>query len=511
MNRKKIQTILILIIGFLMVFSFIELSLAWENRFSGRMNEIHQGTYCFNAQLGEDIGKGKSGTGFRVHSYGVHDWIADSALRLVLKDEIYGKFAGEIFPSEINDPSQSIINLIDIQSEGITKKTEMVGGVPKFTYYFNYYTDKDYIGGDRNQFLLLRRYVNYLHGTYLPDKFSSNILIMIEEDFVPEEEILHSYPAMRTHAYQLWIKKIEPNSYFYKEENIDGILGAEWHANMAYLFSKYESRVSYDNGQTYETITGKYEAMAQCLGSMAHFIADMSYPGHLRHERKEWSGRMLSSYNKALEDEFHCYFSDESFSNGGPCWRFFNFENFEINPTIPYFAARDVGRKTYDGENGKESEINDTKVFYTDYKYHRNYYKFKNPNASMNLPKEYPDSGSVPRLKVIIENAVHQTANALAFMLEKCLNRTCHEDTIGKRGTKEIIVLDEIELEVPTERPSDYEEIEDILKSDDSNREKTEKLTAAMRLGLTSLLGLGIIALLQEILKKVLTKSPIVT
>jgi len=262
-------------------------------------------------------------------------------------------------------------------------------------------------------------------------------------------------------------------------------------------------KVSYDNGETYEKITGKYEAMAQCLGCMAHYIADCTYPGHIIDHFERGA---LASWNKHAREDFNSVFSQNTYTNGGPDWRSFDFANLNIFPEIPYFAASHAGKITFDGSLGLEWFVTDDQVYYDSSDKN---YLFLNPNAANNLPGLIEEGQIVPREGDLLNLAVHKTANALAFMLEKCLNNTQNEDTIEKRGIKkEIIILNEIELEVPNRMPIEYQDIEDILKWDSRDTDRVNGLTSALQVGLTSLFGLVIIALFEEILKKVISESP---
>ncbi|MBD3195583.1 MAG: hypothetical protein GF317_11035 [Candidatus Lokiarchaeota archaeon] len=434
-----------------------------------------------------------------VISYGVHDWIADSALRLLLKPPIWKEVASQIFPSDSNDPSESSIDLANAQepSQHIIFRNDK--------YFLPYYSDKgkSIKGYSNEEWLKMRRYVNFLHGTYIPDLYHSYAKISVESIFIPEEQI--NIKVCNEPHHKVYFNIIrQDNDFFLSPYETNAIRAATNWAAAAIILSEKQTSVSYDNGLNYQNVSGKFEGMAQCLGAMTHLVADMGYPPHTTKKIKG-----------AGCDLPYARFNKNTFSNGGPDWSIVNplLHLFSIEPMEPAKAALSLAEITYSAIdcNGSilENQVGSKYIGGDQYEFIESMRPLAADFIPSTLNQIERDASNQfcelrkNRYKVLLGKSAYYTACALAYTLNKCnLNNT---DTIGKRGTykaNKIIVADSIDQFVPSARPEDGDTVEDILKNQDSSSNsamKTSSLVNLVRVGFIGLIGLSILEFMKKL------------
>ena len=172
-----------------------------------------------------------------------------------------------------------------------------------------------------------------------------------------------------------------------------------------------------------ESVNGKFELGAVCLGGMTHFIADVSSPPHVLQNDK-WKSSIHSEWEYYGDHFLRTHFTHtESFTsygnifpNGGPSWA--NSDPRTVGKTLtavdPYVAVMMMSLVSFSacdlGSSG-----------------------FMGNSAAPNLDKNDPSSVlNSDRVKTLLKWAAFYTACAIMWVLDKC-NDNIMGDTISDR------------------------------------------------------------------------------
>lgn len=254
--------------------------------------------------------------------YGVHQWIADSALRV-------------LWEKDMGDSLKWLYN----PDLGLELKNLGQGyGIPKWylpNYCLNYYKgmtqNENYI-----RWTHVRRYLQFMYGSYHPDSnrgYNLPKIIREVKDTGATDIILNKPEARTIGAYikipsqKVIIPKEYKNPYLDPSQDIDfgddkyegaikGILNAY---NVAIDALSYEWKGDWKP---------KTETAAQAMGVIAHLIGDLAHPSHI-YPHEGWGDAYVESKLDGLVEEwFDLSFSSKSgmyykSSLGGPSWETF--------------------------------------------------------------------------------------------------------------------------------------------------------------------------------------------
>ncbi|MFX1257229.1 MAG: hypothetical protein ACFFAN_05195 [Promethearchaeota archaeon] len=341
--------------------------------------------------------------------YGTHDWVADSALRLLLDHPMYG---GNFTWILREDPYQNAampnddIPFNDFDSWGIIPTSASNARTRKWVYN-EYITigaqtqrclDKDsecYTarkGGIKagRKWLHAIRYTSLLHGTVIPD-YSSNAVDKQGANYFKNYNINigRVYLTKRV-SNQLPRERVsrKTNSITSKHKVLFDLKGkfvpiygtpskgadcAKYAGEEAVYFLDFEQEKVIK--QSYEKHQPKYIAASVMLGILSHYICDLASPGHVLDNK---TGVVKFHYtlpiHKAWEKWFSDYtlFSTNTFSNGGPDWSTGptgtgidprrvedgypnGLRRADLFPLHPWYAAVEMSHITFTGfdpENG---------------------------------------------------------------------------------------------------------------------------------------------------------------
>ncbi len=341
-KRIKIQCALFCVIAFIvlpmcLLFYQAPNAKAFNNNQLKCSNEVWQGWYAFTPDPDPDYNTG---------SYGVHDWIADAAIRLILKDDNYRHLFQWLF--DYDHPQHTTSNKADFNQftgYGWVSTSDSA--------YYKYYADGMNCGMGEQTWLAARRYVNFLHGTGGPDNMGDVRGIVVEDDYVLTEagtwiaKWKNTQGGSRQHGHHVsFYVSPKGNSVYPNEFNsvAMNILLARKQA-LEFLETEY----TYKNINTGETVErkGKYEAAAQCLGGIAHYIGDLANP-------RKTEPTPLNSYGwaqtrvekEAIYVESENHDGVEHFINGGPNYYWDGGDNDlkNLDPTFIYYPYEEYVR-----------------------------------------------------------------------------------------------------------------------------------------------------------------------
>lgn len=309
---------------------------AHRNAPKGCYNETHRGEYTFTDHK-HKIEWTKTTFG-KYNSYGPHDWIADSAIRLILMSGTYKNYVNWLFPSSSNSKCQ-----VDLGNLGgkvtITQESWQNGDLRYYEYFANVK------GWDDLTWKKLRRFVSFLHGTKAPDDVESKNYYIQDEWAPPEEE------GMITAKWADTSTKVYHHINFEFKDG-DGELQIQSGRNaqdkvedaskQAIELLKEQPTVLEDNEET--NVDGYFELAAYCLGGIAHYIGDVSHPGHVMDDY----GDPHDSWDYYIASV--CEFS--SSDNGKPDWSECNPSSLvnKLKETLsPKECAKCMAMETYAG------------------------------------------------------------------------------------------------------------------------------------------------------------------
>ncbi len=247
------------------------------------------------------------------NSYGTHDWIADSAVRLIMLNGDYRKYVSQWLFQSYSSADYA---------ENAAPFKDWVDGKKSVGDHYAYFTN------DQNNFprmtdetyLKARRYVYFLHGTRYPDWDGKKV-------FSNNGHIKAEYVSDHTAA---WIGNKGPgqHSFYFKYEKTGSYQGEDvgyfipsdteaadyalQAAGDAIYYLKFEKTVG--EGEQAVTIKGKFESAALCLGGMAHYIADVAHPSHVTIPGNPFTSHI--PWDFYVDKDTH--FSITRFTNGGP-------------------------------------------------------------------------------------------------------------------------------------------------------------------------------------------------
>jgi hypothetical protein len=297
--------------------------------------------------------------------FGTHDWVMESALKLIWDSGIVenGGFR-EYISTWLYDPSLEIK----------FKNWEPMWFKFRYTSSpLNLY--KDGIR-DKKQWLFIRRRFRLLHSTLAPDVATTSDtkenfagFTLRNADVGTEEVIKPALGAnnlfLDTQNHKMFFIKIGDD--WYNSEFIPGDHEKAYGGVLA-MFCAYLSAsllVYSRNGQSgyprkWTKFKGLYEPAAFFLGCMSHFITDLSMPFHVlidyysRHTNVE----------QYIQNEFACYADIEKDPFVFPDWErlnpatFLTEKSLELHPMEPYYAAIRMARTTFDCEDNENYDMN---------------------------------------------------------------------------------------------------------------------------------------------------------
>jgi hypothetical protein len=257
--------------------------------------------------------------------YGTHDWIADSALRLInMSDNLqYRKSIQWLFDTDL--PLKDYDSYLTLGM-----------GSNYRPWYFS--TDRD--GGQwdandpeaRRTWMVSRRYGNFLHGTLYPDISQAHINIK-DEDGVPRAEVKNfdittGWGNFPHSVIWYWKDDLE----IFRMDDPTGALKCQRAANDAIRLA----------GGNNPEERRWYEAGARCLGGMTHYIADLSSFAHV-YKDYNWNpydfgisdcGHFLDEYT--MYNLLTYFTTSDIFPNGGPDWSLVNCSNLRVENPITH-------------------------------------------------------------------------------------------------------------------------------------------------------------------------------
>ena len=378
-RRRKCFSLLTIVLISLMVplilASFICYGHSWQNQ--AMIDKDPPRAYSREDYISHYVFKKSTHAPNWQYHYGVHDWIADSALRIIRLDPLIPKK----YTNWILDDFIPYGEFDDYPNYGQAEITKSRGWYSVHTKYGS--------NGDDKNWMRNRRYVRFLHGTGFPGWKSNTIQIYANP--IPFEAATHSASWM----YSKW----SHNFRFKSDGSIDfshtyaggfAIQAAE----SAIHWFNYKKTFIYLN-EEYQ-IKGKWEMGAQCLGGMTHFIADVSHPFHTYnsgydHEYWDKIGDILAGWN-----------DQGGFTmKGGPDWSEVNPSLYSIAliPIDPWSCVKEMATFAYD-YNGDNYAVNLPE------------------KATPNNPNYY--TKYVPWVKNLLNKAVWYTACAMLWIFLQC-------------------------------------------------------------------------------------------
>ncbi|MFX1258101.1 MAG: hypothetical protein ACFFAN_09590 [Promethearchaeota archaeon] len=277
-REKKSIIVLIILISQIFVVSLVSIwsisAVGWNNN-TGRYeyNEDSVRWYCFEK------------------NYGTHDWIADSAVRLILLDDNYKYKIRWLFDEDKEVPFDQLDNY------RLKWWDRSYTNVPVFTDTSSH--------TKRQQWFYARRYGRYLSATFWPD-FGHTINIA-KNCPIPAERVPVRTPTWATKTQRFYGHSVE---FLWDDNNQEWVL----HKNKAgsYALSAAYDAIKYLNYEG-ELKDGtkkrcrKYEAAAICVGAMTHYIGDVAHPSHV----KTWLVPPVSMYDEnrvSISPQWHLSF-----------------------------------------------------------------------------------------------------------------------------------------------------------------------------------------------------------
>lgn len=201
--------------------------------------------------------------------YSTHDWVADSAIRLILNSD--------------NPEYKKYVEWLFRYSDEINYKD--------FDNKFGWWRGDSGWSFTDEELERIQAYIYFLYGTKIPD-FNSRLSVAVE-DVKGRNTIGWGNIKQFHHIYYEYDKKIED----YRTEDSAAMGQANLAANDAFEFL---------TGQQSDPSDGqpKYRAAAACLGGISHFITDLAHPAHVMttdgtHQWKngrEYSGKTHDSH-----------------------------------------------------------------------------------------------------------------------------------------------------------------------------------------------------------------------
>ena len=340
-----------------------------EKRFSKGRNEKSKDKYLFWATNDDNE---------PINHYGGHDWIADSALRLIALSEKaqdtakhpaynvswlvtyngHDRTMGnhrENFPYYVLDDTHGYRGLDDFHEKAGDEAWWWDDGDYRRCSIFRY---QDWMGegrlnADRNpdysdeemreHWLKVRRYVTFLHGTRLPDRAGDYIHEILSPSFekarIENPECITSHPGHTHHFY--WELKDGNSEKTLAGSDTEAATMAQRAARLAIHYLKKTYEVKYKEEVSQEAqekqIKGKYEMGSLLLGVMTHYIGDLASPPHVLKEGKIYGNIPDAQQNWDTHDWWDAYADQftrfktgdeagkssdgkEYFPFGGPCW-----------------------------------------------------------------------------------------------------------------------------------------------------------------------------------------------
>ncbi len=307
-------------------------------------------------------------------NYYTHDWIADSAIRLIMRSS-YKDQIKWLFDDSVD------LSKFDAEENG------MFNG--------DYWSDTDL---ERARWLHTRRYIYFLVGSSVPDRNVHNIIISDYSDAFP-----YPVPAEKVRLPIEWgtvrvsaISKHLHSVFYKKDENLrnrpysptlsTGALKAQLAGEDAIKLLKNKKKN--DEGELVSS--PKFEAAAIAIGGMAHYIGDLAHFAHARYPDESDLGVQWKNSGRSHK-LLDLYVADDGVTNrldnldpltgqgiGGPDWSVINPGDLYITnsdgvivklvdetnqvsglrPKAPFLAALDMAWLTFSGrdpENGGDN------------------------------------------------------------------------------------------------------------------------------------------------------------
>jgi hypothetical protein len=265
-------------------------------------------------------------------NYGAHDWMADSAIRLLIdnpnyRDEVKWLFSEESFQVTIEGVQEQYnpLPIKDFDSYG-SKET---GGGFRLWFY------KDIVNKGKltkSQWIMARRWGYFLSATAVPDNDDRRSLNQRSSPIPAERAKTRQSKWMVSGAHGADFKKTSNGKDW--EYYISGDKGPDTMALQA-----ASDAIWYLNYKEGDKKIPKYEAAAFCLGGMVHYISDACVAGHVTHSSKNVDIDHLEQWSSDSDKGWEGFVASELIFD----------QNYGVSKTPPYYGGGNGGPKWGNG------------------------------------------------------------------------------------------------------------------------------------------------------------------
>lgn len=370
--------------------------------------------------------------------YGTHQWIADSAIRIIydenrdaLKNSVGSKYW--FYDPNIHWDRFDCSDSSSHKGDWATTEYITLSGLKD--PYSKWKNDKN---GKYYAWKEGRRYIRYLHGSFWPDnptsdlpkispvktcpefrnQFDAGSMILLEERSCAKR-LGYTKGAHNVHFINKYVKEVKDgDDVIGYDVDIDGFESAAKTSNAPALRS---AKGACDSFLEHMGNKQKTELALFQLGSMTHFIADLANPCHCTYSKGEYLKEWIS-YGEGLhpkadrrpmdkEDIFSVVFSDSGY--GKPDWGKVDPTDYNISlskkGTRPERAALEMAKYTI--ETTKEYMVENENEFLS-HKYHEDF--------SASWTKYNIGEGKFDELfKDLLAHAVYYCAEAVTYALKQ--------------------------------------------------------------------------------------------
>ena len=351
--------------------------------------------------------------------YSTHDWVADSALRLIEQNAQWRDYVKWILNYSSAVPTAGVpYNKLDEVPKGVLVSPYGYNQWYAASSYANarddngngnyvYHHDADNVISEKGkaEWIKTRRYSLFLTGTMVPDQTKQ---INFQENDIEREQLTSQIKSQ-------WVMYGPVNHYIHftsvggviVPENPRAAFLAEQAGDQAlnYLNKNFTAYEVINGVKTRVMVKGKYEAAAVCLGGMTHFIADVSSPPHTL--KDPWPTHNV--WDRYADIDLTTRFAvSTEFPHGGPNWG-------EVDPTDLFAGGAVAALKPMDPFYAAELMA---------YVTHTAYDTGDPDDAAENLVYDNPDDD---RIRELLEWSVYYSACAMLGVL--------NQTDINKRDT----------------------------------------------------------------------------
>jgi len=416
MNRQQKSIVFLSIVSIMLLlqFSFSERSYGWHNVpyefITYSPDRLHDRVYYY--LFGED-----PTTKLESSQYGEHDWIADSAIHLLLSRG-YSSAIRWLFDFSLNIPFKDF----DQMGWNPTSTRNLLSTSRKWFNRESYTHPDNGIIMSEEQWMMGRRYMWYLFGTEIPDRHTALTISDID------------IPGERVKAYAgKWTRTSTHTIHFGRnDQETDWIKG---HVKpLTYVYEAAYKAVQYLNYKVNNENHPKFEAAAYCLGGAVHFIADSAVTAHVHDSRLFPIKHYGQGADRGWENE-GVNLARFSFNDNGPDWSLLNPLSELIKPPIvqimsPQAAMEELAYRTFTGYDIEpEAKPNLGKYSVLLPSLNENYDKNNEQLGVDNYEEYWQSLGylnyeeartlSIQRLRNLLSQSVYYSANVILWVCSK--------------------------------------------------------------------------------------------